>query len=287
MTQHGLIGKFLKTIDMENCNAKTTPAAVTPLGTNVNGAPHYEKWEYASAVGMLMYLAGNAHPEIAFAVHQCARFTHSPKGTHTDAVKRIGKYLKGILDNEQGLMFNPTTDITLDCYCDADFAGLWGYEDDQDPICVRSRSGYVMTMGGCPIHWTSKLQTEISLSTTEAEYIALAQSFRELIPIRRAFEEMVNAFDLKPTEPVTIKSKIFEDNNGAISTATTPKMTPRTKHIAVKYHFVKKYFAKKKCDYDHPFDLQKIDTLLQKADIFTKGLNDVGFLHIRKLLCNY
>ena len=98
---------------------------------------------------------------------------------------------------------------------------------------------------------------------------------------------MVNAFDLRQTEPVTIKSKIFEDNNGAISTATTPKMTPRAKHIAVKYHFVKKYFAKKKCDYDHPFDLQKIDTLLQKANIFTKGLNDFSFLCIRKLLCNY
>ena len=63
-------------------------------------------------------------------------------------------------------MFNPTTDITLDCFCDADFAGLWGYEDDQDPVCVRSRTCYVMAMGGCTIHWTSKLQTEIALSTT-------------------------------------------------------------------------------------------------------------------------
>ena len=88
-----------------------------------------------------------------------------------------------------------------------------------------------MTMGGCPIHWTSKLQTEIALSMTEAEYIALTQSLREHIPIRSAFEEIVNAFELKQSEPVTIKFKIFEHNNGAISTATTPKMAPRTKHI--------------------------------------------------------
>ena len=100
MTQNGLIGKFLKTIDMENCNAKTTPTTVTFLGNNVHGAPHYEKWEYASAVGMLMYLAGNAYPEIAFAVHQCVRFTHNQKESHIIVVKCIGKCLKGVLDNE-------------------------------------------------------------------------------------------------------------------------------------------------------------------------------------------
>ena len=106
-------------------------------------------------------------------------------------------------------MLNPTTDITLDCFWDADFAGHWGYEDDQDPIWVRSRAGYVITMGGCSVHWTSKLQTKIALSTTEAEYIALAQSFRELLPIRRTFEEMVDAFGLEQAHPVTVKSKIF------------------------------------------------------------------------------
>ena len=94
LSQHGLIKKFLKTVGMENCNAKQTPCSTTPLGTNPNGPPHDEEWEYASAVGMLMYLAGNAHPKLAFAVHQCARFTHCPKATHTLAIKHIAKYLK-------------------------------------------------------------------------------------------------------------------------------------------------------------------------------------------------
>ena len=183
-------------------------------------------------------------------------------------------------------MFKPTKTLSLDCYVDADFAGLWGYEDDQDPVCVRSRTGYVMTMGNCPIHWTSKLQTEISLSTTEAEYIALCQAFRELIPLRRAFDDMLKAFNLTAQCPPSVKSQIFEDNNGAISTATSPKMSPRTKHIAVKYHFVKDYFAKRKLE-DHPFSIVKIDTLEQKADIFTKGTNEVNFLSFRKLLCHY
>lgn len=270
---------------MLECNTADTPCTTVPLGTNPDGAPHNEEWEYSSAVGMLMYLAGNAHPETAFAVHQCARFTHNPKSTHTVAIKHLARYFQGILSKEQGLIFDPTEALTLDCYVDADYAGLWKHEDDQDPICVKSRSGYVMTMAGCPISWTSKLQSEIALSTTEAEYIALAQALRELIPMRRAFEDMLTAFDLTKDNPITVKSKIFEDNNGAISTARTPKMTPRTKHIAVKYHFVKQLFARP--DNQSVFALEKINTEFQKADIFTKGLNSEAFGRIRKLLCNY
>ena len=101
LTQHGLIKKFLETVGMKDCNASKTPCSTTPLGTNPDGKWHDEKWEYSSAVGMLMYLSGNAHPEICYSVHQCARFTHSPKQTHTEAVKRIACYLKGVLDKEE------------------------------------------------------------------------------------------------------------------------------------------------------------------------------------------
>ena len=159
------------------------------------------------------------------------------------------------------------------------------YEDDQDPICVRSHSGYVMTTGDCPIHWTSKLQTEIALSTTEAEYISLAQALHEFIPMQHAFDAMLVAFGLDTDHPPMVKSTIFEDNNGAIATARTPKMSPRTKHIAMKYHFVKSLFGKP--NEDSVFSLVKIDISFQKADIFTKGLTTDGFLCLRRLLCNY
>ena len=129
-----------------------------------------------------MYLTSNTHPEIQFAVHQCARFTHCPRASHEEAVKHICCYLQGA--KGEGLTFKPDVSLQLDCYVDADFAGLWNYENDQDPVCVKSRSGFVMTLGGCPIQWSSKLQTEIALSTTEAEYIALSQAMRELIPLR-------------------------------------------------------------------------------------------------------
>ena len=109
---------------MTNCNAKATPASGNLLGTDVNGPIHNADWDYAQAVGMAMYLSNNTRPDIQFATHQCARFSHTPKASHTVALKRICKYLKGTRD--KGIIFKPDMDLKLDCYVDADFAGLWG-----------------------------------------------------------------------------------------------------------------------------------------------------------------
>jgi hypothetical protein len=280
LTQRGLILKVLSATGMSDCNTKGSPALSAPLGTDADGPRRNETWHYASVIGMLMYLSSNAHPEIQFAVHQCARFTHCPRRSHEEAVKHICRYLQGAKD--EGLRFKPTVDLQLDCYVDADFAGLWNYESDQDPVCVKSRTGYVMTLGGCPIQWNSKLQTEIALSTTEAEYIALSQAMRELIPLRRLLLEIVVAMKLPGITNSVIKSTVFEDNNGAISTATAVKMTPRTKHIAVKYHFFKSYLRE-----GTGITIAKVNTNLQKADIFTKGLAPQKFSEIRKLLCDW
>jgi hypothetical protein len=280
LTQTGLIKKVLGVTGMSECNTRGSPALSTPLGTDADGPRRKETWNYASVIGMMMYLSSNAHPEIQFAVHQCARFTHCPRASHEEGVKHICRYLQGVKDN--GLTFRPSADLQLDCYVDADFAGLWNYESDQDPVCVKSRTGYVMTLGGCPIQWNSKLQTEIALSTTEAEYIALSQAMRELIPLRRLLLEIVLAMKLPGVQGSVIKSTVFEDNNGAISTATAVKMTPRTKHIAVKYHFFKSHVNEA-----NGISLSKINTDLQKADIFTKGLSPLKFAGIRRLLCGW
>ena len=176
-----------------------------------------------------MYLSANAHPEFQFAVHQCARFTHCPQEAHEKAVKHICRYLKGAKGN--GHMFTPTQSLELSCYVDADFSGLWNYENDQDPVCAKSRTGYTMTLGESPISWNSKLQTEVALSTTEAEYIALSQAMREFIPLRRLLHEVILNMNLSPAPHSTIKSQVFEDNNGAIATAISARMSLRTKHI--------------------------------------------------------
>jgi hypothetical protein len=195
-------------------------------------------------------------------------------------VQHICRYLKGA--GGHGLTFQPTTNLDLNLHVDADFAGLGGHEDDQDPVCVKSRTGHVLTLGGRPISWSSKLQTEIALSTTEAEFIALSQAMRELIPARRLLAEISEKMRLQGDSPVLIKSTVFEDNNGAISTAKAVKMTPRTKHIAVKYFFFKSQIGP-----GTGIELVKIDTPLQKADIFTKGMAPEKFTAMRKLLCGW
>ena len=123
--QTGLIDKVLKATGMEECNAKPTPACTTALGTDSEGPRCQLSWDYASVIGMLMYLTSNSWPDIQFAV-QCARFTHNPRASHEQAVLKICRYLKGTRD--KGLIFRPKASLALDCYVDADFAGLWKVE---------------------------------------------------------------------------------------------------------------------------------------------------------------
>lgn len=130
---------------------------------------------------MLLYLTGHSRPDISFAVHQCVRYTFKPKRCHEAALVRIGRYLKGTAD--KGLILRPSLSPRIDAYPDADFAGLFSSEDPRDPHCARSRTGYVILAFGCPILWKSKLQTEIALSTMEAEYVALSTAMKDLLPI--------------------------------------------------------------------------------------------------------
>jgi hypothetical protein len=147
-----------------------------------------EKWNYSTVIGMLLYLSGKSRPDIAFAVHQCARFTHNSRRSHAIVVKRIVRYLKGT--KSKGMILHLSKSPEVNCYVDADFAGLWGAEYEQDPICVKSRTVYMLTFMSCPLLWVSKLQTQIALSTMEAEYIALSTALRDLIAIREVLKEV-------------------------------------------------------------------------------------------------
>lgn len=288
LTQPGLIHKVLEAAGMQDCHPVSTPAVTTPLGSDKHGRPFQEEWEYASIIGMLMYLANNSRPDIAFAVHQCARFTHSPRHSHSVAIKRILRYLKGT--ETKGMFLEPSPDFVINCYVDADFAGLWKVEDDQDPICVKSRSGYLLTFMNCPIMWVSKLQTQIALSTMEAEYIALSQSMRDLIHIRGIVTEINKVvFTGSRSDPKLSthnksfipQSSVYEDNASCLKFATAPKMSSRTKHIAIPYHF----FRSKVNDLE--VKVVSISTDNQLGDQFTKGLPEPKFVRDRKRLMGW
>ena len=290
LCQPGLIQKVLAAAGMEEANSAKTPASTTPVGMDKEGESFSEDWDYAAVIGMLMYLANNSRPDIAYAVHQCARFTHCPKKSHGIAVKRVLRYLKGT--SEKGMILKPTNDFKADCYVDADFAGLWGSEDDQDPVCVKSRTGYLLTFMGCPLLWVSKLQTQIALSTMEAEYIALSQAMRDLIPLRetlKEIKEVVFGGDMEETEWSTHSksfltippSTVYEDNSACLKFATMPKMSSRTKHIAVPYHF----FCSKVVELE--IAVVPVDTTQQLADQFTKGLCQEKFERDRASLMGW
>ena len=224
LSQTGLINKVLKTTKMESCNSCVTPCSLTALGKDENSDPIDELWDYAVVVGMLMYLATNSRPDIAYSVNQCARFTHSPKASHAAAIKRIVRYLKGTVTN--GMIINPSDILNVDCYVDADFGGLWGSEDDQDPVSVKSRSGFIIMFMGCPLLWISKLQTQIALSTMESEYIALSHSMRELIAIREILKELhhhtLNKFKFREPKGKIHVNHLIQDRSHTSSTG--PKL---------------------------------------------------------------
>ena len=164
--------------------------------------------------------ATSTRPDIAFAVHQCTKFNANPKRCHKEAVKRIGRYLRRTQD--KGLILKSDKTQCLDCFVDADFAGSFCKEYAYHPSSVLSRTGHVLTYSGCPVSWVSKMQTEIALSKTEAEYIALSQSMQDLIPIRSILVELSNILGLEINTPVT-HSTVYKDNNGALELAKEPK----------------------------------------------------------------
>ena len=234
---------------------------------------------------MLLYLSSNTRPDIQFAVHSAARFSHNPKKSHARAVKRIVRYSSATTNGgtlSKGILFKPDLLSGLDMYVDTDYAGLVGYEDDQDPVSVKSRTGFVLTLFGYPVLWASKLQTDICLSSTAAEYVAFSMGMRELLPMRELIKEVGQALGLEGIKDSQVCSTVFEDNQGCLSLANVPKMSPRIEYLALKYHFFRSHISEKKgiiAKYIRPSE--------QRADIPTKGLPPTAFVKIRKLLMGW
>jgi hypothetical protein len=188
------------------------------------------KWSYATAVGMLQYLAMNTLPDISFAVSQVSRFTHNPKPSHSTAVKTIVRYLKrtegkGTYLNQD--IYEAADCLKLECFVDANFSGPYKQDPNELPSSAKSRTGYVIRLAaGAPLIWKSKLQTEILLSTLESEYLALSQAIRQLIPTRLLIIELLSVLDSCESLTSYISCTVFEDNdNGALALATNQRIT--------------------------------------------------------------
>jgi hypothetical protein len=298
LRQTGLIDKVLTVTNMTNLNGCDTPATVDPLHSDVKGDHFDETLAYDVVIGMLMNISENTRPDIAYAVHQAARFTHGARKSHAAGVKRILRYLKKTKTN--GLILKPENDLQVDCYVDAEFGGLFSVEDKQDPVSVKSRTGYIITYRGAPLLWASKMQTQVALSTMEAEYIPLSQSMRDLIPIREILKEIMTiVFKISPsityhshskafdnavgsTVHVIPPSTVFEDNDACLKFASVPKFSPGTKHIGIPYHC---WF---RTQVEHlEIHIKRINTNDQLANQLTKELTVDAFRQARKSLMGW
>jgi hypothetical protein len=267
LTQKRLIDSILKDLGLDRTNVmpKQTPTASSKiLSKHPNSEAFDGHFHYCSVIGKLNYLEKSTRPEIAYAVHQCARFATDPRYEHGQAVKWLGQYLYGTRD--KGIIFKPKQQRSLHLYVDSDWSGLWDKDiAATDSSTARSRHGFILEYCGCPMVWASQLQTEIALSSTEAEYIGLSKAIRETIPIMNLLQEMKELkYDIGITKP-KVHCKVFEDNSGALEMAKVHKFRPRTKHINIKYHHFRSYVN------DDSISIHPITTEENPANMLTKG----------------
>ena len=184
MKQTGLIQCVIEAVGLDDGVKKGTftPSEQRPLVKDSDGKTPSGMFRYRSVVGMIIYLSGHNRLDIAFAVNCCNQYTFRPKIYHELALKRLVRYFKHTKDC--GLVLDPHYDIfKVYTYPDADFSGMHGLENPDDPACTKSCTGFIMKFSDCPVLCISKLQSETVLSTMDSDIIALAHCCRELFPI--------------------------------------------------------------------------------------------------------
>jgi hypothetical protein len=242
--QRALIDSIIQDVGLTDNKIKPVTAKVATLLHAHRDEPSFNlNFIYCSVVGNLHYLAQTTCPDIMYAVHQIAKYSADPREPHDEAILYLVRYLKK--SRELGICFNPKPEKGFECYCDADFSGNWTSTiADVNPSTSKSCSGWAIFYTGCPIIWASKLQTQTALSNTEAKYIAMLMSLRDVIPIMELIQEMKDHnIPVICTKPY-VYCKVFEDNSGALELARLPKLCPRTKHINVCYHHFCKHVHK-------------------------------------------
>ena len=154
--QPHMVDQLMKNLRLEdnNVNIRQVPAkSSSKLSRDLQAQPFDKSFDYRSVVGKLNYLEKATRPDISYIVHQCARFTSEPRKEHGEAIRWLGRYLKGTRD--QGIILNPSKGKGLEMFVDADFAGNWNKYDTWDCDTARLQHGYVIMYDGCPITWKS------------------------------------------------------------------------------------------------------------------------------------
>lgn len=238
----------------------------TPIESNLRLTEVGDKSElcdpvlYQSVVGSLLYLSTKTRPDIAYAISKAARYCSKPTKEHWSVVKRIIRYIKGTLN--YGLLYTKSESAVCVGYSDSDWAGE---QSDR-----KSTSGFSFQLSGASISWNSSKQKCVALSTAEAEYMALSNATQEAVWLKQFFEDL----NVSSGQPITI----YEDNQATISISNDNICSRKTKHIDIKFHFVRDQISK------NVICLKYCNTDNMIADILTKGLTHEKFIRCRKML---
>ncbi|KAL5841705.1 hypothetical protein ACOSQ3_012308 [Xanthoceras sorbifolium] len=250
LSQAEYIKKVLSRFNMQDAKPVSTPLGIH-FRLSKEQSPkteeertHMAKVPYASAIGSLMYAMVCTRPDIAQAVGAVSRYMNNPGKIHWEAVKWILRYLRGTTNKT--LCFKGG-DTTLTGYVDADLAG--------NVDIRKSTTGYVYTLGGTAVSWVSQLQKIVALSTTEAEYVAVTEASKEMVWLQSFLEELGK----KQEDNV-----LYCDSQSAIHLAKNPSFHSRTKHIQLRYHFIRSLLE------DGILKLEKISGAQNPADMLTK-----------------
>lgn len=250
---------ILERFGMSDCRSVSNPEVnredrgEPPDETLLNRA---DTERYQEQTGSVMFCMTTCRPDLAHAVGMLARHMSVLRVCDLAAARRVLRYLQGTKD--LGILFKFKTD--------QDFPGLVSYADSDwgaDTERRRSTSGYVVLFNGAPISWYSGLQSLTALSTCEAEYVAASELTRELAYLRG-----VAAFIRSPEPGPTT---LFEDNEGSIHLVENPVHHRRSKHIDVKWHYIRG------AQEDGKIKITKIHADLNRADIMTKAATTAVF----------
>ena len=264
LSQAEYISKVLMRFNMENAKPLSTPLptyvnlSTRDCPTSDEDKKFMSKVPYQSAVGSLMYAMIATRPDIAFAVGAVSRFMSNPGDKHWEAVKLILRYLCG---TKNRCLCLGGGNVSIIGYTDSDYAGC---SDSR-----KSTSGYIFQFMGGAISWRSRLQKCTALSTTEAEYVAASEACKEAVWLSRL------ACDMGISKLVPI---LFCDSQSAIALAKNPVYHAKTKHIGVRYHFIRECIA---AGY---ISLEKVVSQENAADALTKALPHEALEHCRHLM---
>lgn len=205
---------------------------------------------YRRVVGVLLYIATHTRPDIALVTSMLARHVENPSMKHQQAVIKTVKYLNTTKDH--GIILKPSSSTQLRAHADANWAGEPG-------AGRRSRSGVVIYYGSAVIYYRSSLQKCVTLSSTEAEYVALSESAKVVVWLRRILNELEIRQD--PTA-------IMQDNSGAIRWASghPAEDFKRSKHVELRYHYIRDKIV------NGEIRIEKISSNDMAADFLTKPL---------------